>query len=811
MRTFLQQLRFGARLAARKPGITAISVLTLGVGIGLTTTMFSIVYGALMSPLPFEQPDRLVGVLQTNVAQTSESMNTSLHDFEVYREQDRVFEGLASYSVSSFNIGRTEGARRYSGALVTANAFDVLRARPVLGRGFLEEEDAPGAEPVVVIGYRVWQDLFRGDPRAVGQTLRINGEETIVIGVMGEGFTFPDNQDLWMPDQREAMAFERGAPAVPYPGVFGRLRPGVSLDQADAQVRAGSLQLAGAYPETNEDVRASVVPLRKYFNRWLGPQVAPLLFVMLGGVFAVLLIACVNVANLLLAQAALRSREVAVRTALGASRARIAAQFLTEALVLAVAGAALGLWLAAFGSRLFESAVPTHEASFWMNFGIDGTILLFVLALAVFCTLAAGLIPAVRASGREAGITLREESRGASSFRLGRVTRALVVGELVLAVVLLAGAGLMIKNVVQLTAAEYPFGTEDVLAGTLLLPAHDQRYDAAGDRIAFFADVDARLRAEPAFRDAGLVSSLPGLGAGTSLISIEGEVAERARDEAMAPWASATAGFFQAVGSPILQGRNFLDEESMPVAIVNAEFARRHFPDGDALGRRMRFGGVESESTNWRTIVGIVPDLYLGGFFETGEPGFYIPVSQTTGPRFMNLVARTQGPPQASAPRLRAVVAGVDADIALYDVDSLAGRLHGEMWPFRVFGALFTIMGAVALFLGAIGLYGVISFSVSRRTREMGVRMALGADARGVVRLVMRQGMIQIAMGLGLGLLAALAATRLLGGVLVDVSPRDPAVFGAIVLVLAGAGLLATYLPARRATRVDPMTALRAD
>jgi putative ABC transport system permease protein len=813
MNSFLQNLRFAARLTVRNPALAAICVLTLGVGIGLTATMFSIVHGALLKPLPFEESERLLAVVHTDVAQGTENLGIRLHDLEAYSVQQQVFEGLAAYGTGTFIVSGVEGAEQHFGAWMSANAFDLLRVRPILGRTFRQGEDAPGAAGVAVIGYRLWQDRYGSDPQVLGRTLRINGEEATIVGVMAEGFSFPHREQVWMPDRQEPAAFERGA--SPFRNLFGRLRPGVSPDQANAQLHAISQRLAASYPETNENLRAGAIPLREWFNRTLGGHTAPLLFVMLGGVFAVLLIACVNVANLLLGQAALRSREVAIRTALGASRLRIASQFLTEPLILAVAGSVIGLGLAYRLVHLFENTIPPAEMFFWMDFSLDATILLFVVGLTLFSTLASGLLPAIRASGGSVSETLKDESRGTSSLRGGRLTKGLVVAEVALSVVLLAGAGLMIRSVANVTTIDYPFATADVLTAGLALPIDDEerRYAAAADRIRFFKEVEARMAEQPGVRAVALTTALPGLGAGGNQFSLEGETYARQADQPFTRTAAITPGFFETFGAGILQGRAFGPEdreESLPVAIVNQSFARRHFPAGDALGSRVRLGGPDSEGP-WRTIVGVVPDLHMSPLFgedPAQAAGLYLPLAQTEVAS-VNIAARTAGPPAAVAPQLRSVVAAVDPDIPAYQVQSLAGALHENAWVFRVFGGIFVIMGVVALFLAAIGLYGVISFSVSRRTREMGVRMALGARAEQVTRLIVRQGVVQLAIGVVLGLFGALALTGLLRGVLYGVSPRDPLVFAAIVAVLALTGLVASWVPARRATRVDPMVALR--
>jgi putative ABC transport system permease protein len=806
--TLVDDLRYGARLLLKKPGFTAICILTLAVGIGLTTMMFSIVNGALIKGLPLPEPEQVVSVGFTDPVQEWDHFGPSLHDFAEWREQQQAFEGMAAYGTGTFNVSGGDAAERYDGAWMSANAFDLLRVHPVLGRGFRPGEDAPGAAAVTVIGWRMWQDRFGGDPQILGRTMRINGEEATIVGVMPEGFMFPFRQQLWLPERRNASMYERGAPGVPSQNVFARLRPGVSVDEANVQMNSIARRQAAAYPETNENWGASVVP---FAEQVIGKEPRQLLFVMLGAVFGVLLIACMNVANLLLGQAALRTREVGIRTALGASRLRVMVQFLTEPLVLAAAGAVLGLGIGWFGVRLFSAAVASTDPPYWLDFSIDGTVILFVLGVTLFATFVSGVLPAVRASGGNVNEILKDESRGGSSLRGGRLSKGLVVAEIALSVVLLAGAGLMIKSVVNLGSVDYAFATEDVFTARVGLPEADAQYADVGTRIRFFEEVEARLAAAPGVRAVGMTTSLPGSGASNPRFALDGQAYERPVDYPRVRTAAVTPAFFQALGTDVVEGRGFDSRdraESLPVAVANRSFVARHFPEGGAIGSRMRVGTADSEEP-WLTIVGIVPDLHMAGVDNEDPEGIYTPLAQSTNVRFASIVARTSGTWSAVTPAVRQAVAAVNADIPIYFVRSLEESIARNAWFYRVFGTIFMIMGIVALFLAAIGLYGVMSFSVSRRTREMGVRMALGAHAEHVVRLIMRQGVVQLAIGLVLGLAGALAVTSLLTGFLFGVSPRDPLTFIAIVVVLVVTGLVASLVPARRATRVDPLVAIR--
>jgi putative ABC transport system permease protein len=806
--TILQDLRHGTRLMLRNPGSAAVSVFTLALGIGLTGMVFSIVNGALLKGLPFEDSDRLMAVSRTDASRGLDDLPAPLHDFEQWRSEQTVFEGIASFLTGTFNVRGTEGAERFDGAWMTANAFDLLRARPILGRGFLDGEDAPGAALVAVVSHRFWQDRYEGDPAVLGQRLHINGDEATIVGVMEEGFLFPLREHIWLPDQRRALDFARGAPDTPSLRVFGRLAPGVSRDQANAQMSTIAARIAEAHPETHENLGVNVHPFTEAF---IGREARQSLSIMLGAVFAVLLIACANVANLLLGRAALREKEIGIRSALGASRARVVLQFLTEPVALALVGGVVGLGLAWLGVRAFISAVPTSEPPFWVDFSMDGTVIGFVLAVTLLSILVAGLIPAVRASRATVNDILKDDSRNASSFRGGRLSRVLVITEVALSVTLLVGAGLMIRSVTELASMEFDFATEEIFTARLGLPRTDGEYSDPAARIGFFQEVEERLAADPSVLSVTLTSTLPGLVSNTEPFEIEGHDYPRAIDRPLARSAVITPSYFETFAVGVRDGRGFEPqdrEEGLPVVVVNQSFADLHFPQGDAIGRRIRVGTVESQRP-WLTIVGIAPDMHMPGVENLEPAGFYTLLAQSPATRFMSVAARGGGPPHALTPTVRRAVAAIDPDIPIYHVQSLAEGIHAETWFVRVFGAVFALMGGVALFLAAVGLYGVLSFSVSRRTREIGVRMALGAERRDVIRLIVRQGGSQLGIGLALGLVAAWGVSSLMESFILRVEPRDPFTFLSTALVLVVAGLAASWIPARRATRVDPIVAMR--
>jgi predicted permease len=799
--SLLKDLRYGARKLVHNPGFAAVSVVTLALGIGLTTTMFSIVYGALMRGLPFEHPERIVSVRRANPARGFEQMSVTPHDFVDYRAQARSFEALAGFGNGTMNVSGSEKPERFDGAYMTANAFDVLRAKPLLGRTFRPGEDAVGAPAVVVLGYDLWQNRFRGDRGVIGQTIRVNAEQAEIVGVMPQGFKFPANEALWVPLRRPLEA-KRGDGSDVF--VFGRLKPGVGSEQATTEMAAIAKRLATAYPESNKDITAYVEPYTKSF---IGKEPTALLMTMLFAVFLVLLIACANVANLLLSQAAMRSKEVGIRSAMGASRGRIILQFLTEPLALAGVGAVLGVALAAVGVRLFNASIASTDPPFWIDIKIDGPILLFVLAITLFATFVSGVLPAIRASGANVNEVLKDESRGSSSFRGGRLSRALVVFEIALSMGLLVAAGLTIKSVTRLRTMEFGFPTKTIFTARVGLPEMVYRDTAA--QVRFYDELYRRLGDLQGVESYTLAGTLPVLGAGEQSFAVQGKAYAEDKDYPQTHTITTYPGYFKTFGVA-LRGRDFGGADTQngePVAIVSQTLASKFFGREDPVGRRIRLG--DSKSTEpWRTIVGVVPDMWNDGLENEDPQSVYVPFAQSPQ-RFMSVTIRPRGATGQMTAPVRSAVGAIDPDLPIYFVKTLQERIDEETWFYRVFGGLFMIMGGVALVLAAVGLYGVMAFNVSRRTREMGVRMALGAKPADVIRLIVRQGMVQLAIGLLLGLFLAYSLGTLLKIILFQVSASDPLVYGATISVLVLAAAAASLIPARRATRVDPMVALR--
>ncbi|HEX6132475.1 MAG TPA: ABC transporter permease [Longimicrobiales bacterium] len=807
MDTLAKDVRFGARMLIRNTGSSTISVIALALGIGLTTMAFSIVWGGILRGLPFEDSEQLVTIVRTNLAEGQERMGVSIHDYEDWRAQQTSFTDLAAFYTGTLNVSGTDAPERYDGGFMTVNVFDLLGVQPMLGRGFNAEDGRSGADPVMLLSHDTWRTHFGADPNVVGRAVRANARPTTIIGVMPEGFSFPNTEQVWVPLPLDASALPRNEGT--WLGVFGRLRDGVTLDRASAEMASIAKRLEASYPETNEGIGTD---LRPYIQGFLGDEPVTMLFTMLGAVFMVLLIACANVANLLIARAAARSREVGIRTAMGASGIRIVRQFLTESVLLSLMGAALGLVIASIGIRLFNQAIAPTDPPFWIDVRLDGGVMTFVVAITALSGLLSGAIPAWQASRANVADVLKDESRGGSSFRLGRISRALVVTEIALSAGLLVGAGLMIKSVTKVRTVDFPFATGDVFTARIGLP--EAQYADAESQQRFFEALLPRLREIPGTAGVGLIQALPALGAPESRFAVEGATYPADRDYPTTNAVLAAPGAFEALGVAAVQGRTFTEQDrpgSLPVAIVNEEFVRRFFPGQDALGKRIRFGTRDSEE-EWRTIIGIVPDMYAGGLDGSeAQQAVYTPVAQGSA-RFMSVVARVRGgDPLVLTQGVRDAVLGVDADLPIYFVQTLDKAINDNNWFYMVFGSIFMVFGAAALFLAAVGLYGVMSTSVRQRTREMGVRMALGAQRADVRRLVMRQGLTQLAVGLGLGLGLALLVSNLLQMLLFEVDPRDPTIFLSIGAVLTATAVSACLVPALRATRVDPMHALRYD
>jgi putative ABC transport system permease protein len=794
-------LRDALRFLRRSPGISALASIALG--IGSTTTMYSITRGILRE-LPVDRPDRLMHIAVTDRTAGDDYLRVPVPDLVALLEQQRSFEAVGAFEDMSVHVGdANRPAERVAGAVMTSGTFTVLRTAPLLGRPFNADDERPGATPVAVVGYRLWQTRYGGDRRLVGSTVRIDGRPTTIVGIMPDGFGFPRKEQLWTPLALDPTRVR--AADIPAYVVIARLRDGVLTEGAAADVAAIGRRLALAAPSTH-DGRALVA--RSFRDEMIPPSARIIFRAMLLVVSFVLLIACANVANLLLARAVTRSREIAVRLALGAAPGRLVRQLLLESLAVAIPGGVLGLALAYAGVTVFN-ATAGFELEFWMRVELDAPVLFFTTALIMIAAIAAGIAPARQASRVAVGDVLKDESRGSSSFRLGRASRALVVGEVALSCALLVITVLMVKGVIGATARYEGIALDHVAAGRIEL--RDDRYPDAASRMRLFSLLESQLLEQPGVTSVAVASHLPGNSAASSPVEIGGaryadpNFRPRTRVIAISP------AFFTTFHAAMLQGRAFSAGDRIgapPVAIVNRSFADR-FLDGNAVGKEIRV----RENGEWATVVGVAPVIGItggNGDRASSDDAVYLPLAQSDHHN-VALAARTTGDGLALVSTMRDLIGRLDPDIPLYQEGRLDVLLAKAGASERLFGGLFTFFGISALVLAMVGLVGMLSFSVSRRTRELGIRIALGARASSVLWLVLRGGLIQLGIGLTLGLAVAAAVAPQFGEALFDEHPHDPAVYALIGVVLIVTGAVAAIVPGRRALTVSPMTALRSE
>ncbi len=797
MQTLLQDLRFALRTLLRSPAFAGVATLTLALGIGAVATLFSVVDGVLLRPLPFREPDRLVAV----------SPALLRGEYVLARDRSRSFAELGGYQAGvGFGLSGGGEPERVTGAYASTNLFAALGAEPLLGRGFAAGEDQPGRGGVVVLGHGLWRRRFGADPAVVGRTVTLDGQPRTVVGVMPAEFRFPSAEtELWVPVSLDPAPHAVGA--LWGMGGFqavGRLAPGATPRQALAELGALARAMRAENPlwTPPEPYRAdaAVVPLR---DAVVG-EVRPTLLVLLAAVGFVLLIACANVANLLLARGLGRGREMALRSALGAGRGRLVRQLLTESLVLALAGGAAGLLLATWGLRWLVAALPADTPRL-AEVALDGRVTALALGATLLTGVAAGLFPAWRVTRSELQGPLREGAGAGGGRR--RLSGVLVAAEIGLAMVLVVGAGLLIRSVRALVAVDPGFRTERVVSARIDPP--ESLYGDPARQRAFYAEVLGRVQALPGVGAAGLTSQLP-LGGEPSpwATAVEGVTLDP-NALPMFDRRAVTPEYLRTLGVRLVRGRAFTAadrEGAPPVALVDEAAARRFWPGEDPVGKRIG----HPWANDWMTVVGVVAEVRSAGLAGEQNPAYYAPFAQKPGAG-MTLVARTTSSPEALAGSLRAVVAGVDPQVPVSRVRAMDEWIAESVARPRLTAVLLGAFAGLALLLGAVGVYGVIAYTVGERTREIGLRIALGAGVGDVVGMVLRQGALLAAAGIGAGLLASLAATRALAGLLYGVTATDPLTFAVVPAVLAAAALLATWLPARRASRVDPMTALRGD
>jgi putative ABC transport system permease protein len=810
MDTFMQDLRFGLRMLARRPGFTLVAVIALALGIGANTAIFSVVNSILLRPLPYDEPERLVQ-LNHNYPQISLKASVSAFGYSLYREQVKSFEAIAAVWGVSLNLTDGGEPERLNSSAVTASFFPLLGAKAARGRAFLVEEEQAGRNKVAVLSDALWQRRFGGDSGIVNKTITLNGENYTVVGVMSPGFQFGREfgriTDLWVPLTFTPAQLSPNNLNNEFLAVFGRLRSGVTFNQAQAELDNLAENIRQQYSRgtTREQWNLTIDRLTELVTG----DIRPALLVLLGAVALVLLIACANVANLLLARAADRQREIAVRVALGAGRFRVIRQLLTESVLLALVGGLLGLGIAAWGvgllAKLRDLRIPRiHEI------GLDWRVLGFTLGVSVLTGVIFGLVPALQSAKTDLHETLKEGGRAGAGAARGWMRSALVVVEMALALMLLIGAGLLIRSFWRLQQVSPGFEPQHLLSMNVGLP--DYKYREPAQKVNFFRQVLPQISALPGVQSVGAVSILPLSGSNSSgSFQIEGRQIPQGQSSPHGDRWAATAGYFETMKIPLVRGRFFSERdtaEAPGVAIIDETMARKYWPNEDPLGKRIGFERDAQNNPRWREIVGLVGHVKHRGLEGESRVQYYIPYEQRTTPG-MFLVVRTAGDPAAMANSVRGVIRNIDRDLPVFRVTTLEQLVADSMIQRRFAMTLLGIFAAVALLLAAVGLYGVLAYAVTQRSHEIGIRMALGASGRDVLRLVVRQGMTLALIGVALGVAGSVALTSLIAGLLFGISARDPLTFVVIALALTGVALLACYIPARRATKVDPMIALR--
>ena len=824
MKDFIQDLRYGTRMLLRTPGFTLVAIITLALGIGANTAIFSVVNAVLLRPLPFPQPERLAMVNTTNLSRGFTNFGTSMPDFRAWRERNRTFDKMAAFSTTTFNISGTTEPERVPGAQVSADMFDVLAVAPLRGRAFTGEEEIFGKHHVVIVSEALWQRRFGAESGLTDQTMTLNGERYAIVGVMPRSFQFPDpTVALWTP-LAVADGDERNTRGNYWLSVVARLRPGVATPQAQAELDSVFRQL-----EQEDTLFGGFGTQVVLLHESTVGGVKTALVVLLAAVALVLLIACANVANLLLARAAARQREIAIRTALGAGRARLIRQLLTESLLLGLAGGALGLLLAVWGVDLLVSLGPNVPRL--SEIGGDRAVLIFTFALAILTSVIFGLAPALQSSKTDLNETLKESGRSATGGARRRILgNSLVVLEVALCFVLLTGAGLMINSLLRLQRVNPGFRPDHVLTMQISLPAAKYTQNRPELTTGFFQQLIERVKVLPGVQSAGMTSGLPLTNSGWGkLYTIEDRPAPKSLDEVPnVQYQQVSPDYFSTLAIPILNGRAFNEHDTrdaLSVAVINETLARRAFADTEPIGKRLYLGppeelvppGILPPGFRFQhfTIIGVIGDVRQNGLNQPLSPEVYTLHEQELASKFANpqnsmyLAVRTAGEPSSLVGAIRHEVQELDREQPIADIATMEQLLATSLSQSRFSTLLLGIFAGVALLLAAVGLYGVMAYSVAQRTHEIGIRVALGAQAGDVVKLVVRQGLTLAIAGVAIGLGAALMLTRVMTSLLYGVTATDPLTFAIIPVLLTGVALAASFIPARRATKVDPMVALR--
>jgi predicted permease len=827
---FRQDIRIGLRVLFKEKMFCFLAVLVLALGICGVTTQFTIVNAFLLRGFSFPHPEQLasVGLIDPQASAQNNNFGNgnipSAQDYEDLKAAQKSFSMMSAYlNGSTVNVTYRNNPQRYTGGYVTEDFFRIVGVSPIMGRDFTAEDNRPGAEKVTILGHEIWQRDFNSDPNIVGQSVRINGKAATVIGVMPPNFKFPISEELWVPYYNEFPLKPRGdlEGGQVGPAILGRLKPGVSLDQVNAEFVGLAKRLAADNPKTNNQlVSAAVQPL---LNTFTGPQLRQTVYAMLGAVIVVLLIACVNVMNMQFGRAALRAKELAIRGALGATRWRLVRQMLTESFLVAGFGTIAGVILAYWAVESLSSTLNSlpFPLPYWVSFTIDGKVLLVTVGFTLLATLCSGLIPAWLSARGNAAAMMKEGGRGNSNRLTNIITRVLVVGQIALTAALLIAATLQVKSIRNQTTLDYGYNESSVYTARMGLFEGD--YPTSDARAQFFAKTVRALRSDPAFEGAAISSRFRMTFGNFGQYEVDGQNYVTDRDRPQGNWEAVSDNYFATLGLKVLEGRDFTLEDAdakQAVAIVNTSFVHKYFGHDSALGRRVRLFNPATPQP-WRTIVGVVPDTLMQGPFntQTDQSGFYVPLlGVPPTPQFCTIIVRPHGGQRADTlgPALGRAVAKLDSNLPTYFAGT-PERLHSEILGVnRVIATLFMIFGAVAFVLSAVGLYGVMSFSVSQRTQEFGIRMALGADTARIFRLVMTQGAWQLIIGLTLGaggaaLLLGVFAAAALQNILFKVNALDPFIYTVVAALLTLVAAASCFVPARRATRVNPIVALRAE
>ncbi len=805
LEAIVNDVAFAGRLLVKNAGFSAAAVITIALGIGVNAIGFSIIHAAFLRGMPFEDGGALHMVTWTTDA--NRRSNTSFPEFELWRDRSHSFSGLAAFDTSSMSLSDDHAPpEQVDAAWVTANAFDVLKQRPLLGRALVADDGLNGADPVVVIGASVWRNRYGSDPAIVGKPVRVNGRPATIVGVMPERMQFPTTASMWAPFVRTAETERRATRIL---SIFGRLDH--ATDRRTAQAELDSLAKQGLAPDPEATQGLVGVRVETFNDFFVGGVVRPMFLVVMGAVCFVLLIACVNVANLMLSRSVTRGREMAVRVSMGATRARLVCQLLIESAVLSVLGGGLGLWLASIGIARFDAALEGSGRPYWLTFSVDVIVIGYVAAVCLLTTMLFGLAPALQISKTNANDVLKEGGRGtAGSRRAQWMTGGLVVAELALTVVLLVGAGLMVRSFFSVYRMDIGVPSEGLMSMRVELP--EEKYGSPEARLRFFTQVEQRLAANPGFDSVSVTTAVPPFDSGEQLLEIEGQSPDTA-----SRWVSTVSisqTFFATLKAPILSGRAFQETDAAPnvdSVIVNQLLADRVFSRADPIGKRIRLKERNGAPGAWQTIVGVSSAIRHGSFRDFEANSVVYSLSDRQAPREGAFLVRTALPPSVVMNTVRREVQAMDPDQPVLAIQTVSDAITEATWPLRVFGALFAVFGVIALTLSAVGLYGVMAYAVSQRTQEIGVRMALGASWRQVSSQVLMRGMRHLSLGLAIGVLGALALSRVLQRVVVQIEPADPLTFATIAMLLTVVAALACLVPARRAARVDPMIALRAE